>query len=280
MLSPGEREWLKMEQGTRYPCAPPPEECKQPEHFEGYCTTEGNELRPPTAYPMKPMKGRPHILCLHGTACNTEVLKIQLRVLTEIWSQTADISFIEGARVMTNPYHPTFRQIGDLYPSAGFQREYVETLPIDREAKVYGAFDWALAKFEDKLAQLEKPVDVLVGFSQGALFATLVAARALKINAEKCPAPFRCVVLLCPPNPISLSQRAPTLFSEPLPIPAFICKGLEDDVVPGGPEMYESLYKTIEWCDHPSGHQPLPSEKADAEALSKKIIQFVKKNCS
>jgi len=180
---------------------------------------------------------------------------------------------------MTNPWHPTFKLIGDAFPNEGFQREYLETAVFDPDAKIYGSFDYAIAKFQEQLTALGQPVDALLGFSQGALFAALVAARALKIAEPKCPPPFRCLVLLCPPNPEFLRKLAPTFFDEPLPTPALVCKGLEDDVVPGGPEMYGSLFTRVQWSEHPSGHQPLPSEKTDAENLSSEIRDFLAKHC-
>ena len=113
---------------------------------------------------MKPLEGRPlHIVCLHGTACNAEILKTQLRGLISDWDGV-ETTFIEGSRIMTNSLHPTVRLIRSVFsngkPQALVHREYVETAPLDLEAKVYGNFDFAIAKFEEQLSALNKPVCV------------------------------------------------------------------------------------------------------------------------
>uniref|UniRef100_A0A7S2BPY5 Serine hydrolase domain-containing protein n=1 Tax=Haptolina brevifila TaxID=156173 RepID=A0A7S2BPY5_9EUKA len=280
ILTPSEFEHQRMLKGTRYPCAPPPEQCLQPERYEGYCTMEGKEARAPTAYPMKSLKTRrPHVVMLHGTACNSGVLKVQLRKLIDKMSNSFDLTFIQGSRMITNTFHPTMREIKTAFgeQTRDWYREYLETSPIDRDAKIYGSFDWGLAKFEKEIQELHRPVDALIGFSQGALFATLVAARAL--HRKDAIKPLRCVVLLNPPNPEALSVRAPDFFKEPLGTPALISKGLADEVVPGGPEAYKPLYNTHEWVEHSGPHQPMPGQNEEDEQFADKIVAFMKKCC-
>jgi len=240
---------------------------------------EGQEARPPTVYPMPSIgKRKPHVLLLHGTACNNDILEVQLRELTRGWD-SVDISYIQGSMIMTNMFHPTVRLIKEAFGEQNkhWYRQYVETAPLDREAKLYGMFDFALARFDAELAKLDRPVDALVGFSQGGLFATLLAARNLK--RADAPPPYRCVVLLNPPNPTSLKEKAPDFFDGPLATPALVSTGLLDDIVPGGPEMYGPLYQSTEWAEHPGAHQPMPPEKEDAKALATKIKDFVSKHC-
>jgi len=280
ILLPSEYNKLQMERGVRYACAPPPEQCIQATDYSDRITMKNKERREKTEYPMPPIKGRkPHIVCLHGTACNNNILQTQLRELTKGWERKVDISFIEGSMVITNIFHPVYRLIKEAFGEQPMHKQYVETSPIDREAKLYGMFDFALAKFDEKLMQLENtsPIDALVGFSQGGLFATLLAARNLK--RKDAFVPFRCVVLLNPPNPESLSERVPDFFDERIATPAFVCKGLADDVVPGGPEMYGDLYSSVEWETHPGAHQPMPGEPEDAAVLAKKIQAFIAKHC-
>jgi hypothetical protein len=89
------------------------------------------------------------------------------------------------------------------------------------------------------------------------------------------PPPFRCVVLLNPPNPASLGLAAPDFFESPLGTPALVCKGELDDVVPGGPEAYGPLFASVEWESQPDGHVPLPSDPQASEELVKKVRAFV-----
>lgn len=280
ILLPSEHHKLQMERGVRYACAPPPEQCIRPADYSDRITMQGKEQREKTEYPMPPIKGRkPHIVCLHGTACNNNILKTQLRELTKNWERKVDLSFVEGSMVITNMFHPTYRLIKEAFGEQPMHKQYVETSPIDREAKVYGMFDFALAKFDEKLMQLENtnPVDALIGFSQGGLFATLLAARNLKRKDSFVP--YRCVVLLNPPNPESLGERVPDFFDEPIATPALVVKGLADDVVPGGPEMYGPMYSSVELDSHPGAHQPMPSEPEDSAVLAKKIHDFIAKHC-
>jgi len=267
------QQFLKAE---RHPCAPPPEECLQPVRYESRTSMAGLEARPPTVYPMKKLGRRPRVVLLHGTACNNNILKTQLRALSEPLNAIADVHYIQGGMVMTDLFHPTMNIIREAFgeQKEHWYRQYVETSPMDREAKIYGNFDFGIAKFEEELAKLDKPVDALIGFSQGGLFSALLAARALK--RPDAPPPFHCVILLNPPNPVALPHRAPDLFTEPLATPALVSKGLADDVVPGGPEMYASLFSNIEWAEHADGHQPMPAE--NAEPLVNQIINFLKKH--
>lgn len=242
---------------------------------------DGHEPRAPIEYPLKPIRGRkPHVVLLHGTACNNAVLQTQLRELVTGWTDV-DITYIQGSMIMTNMFHPTVRIIKEAFGDQNkhWYRQYVETSPIDREAKVYGMFGFALQRFDEEVKKLgDKPIDALIGFSQGGLMAALLAARNLK-RPDK-PPPFRCVVLMNPPNPESLSKRAPDFFGDgPLSTPALICKGLTDDVVPGGPEMYKPLFQTSEWAEHSGAHQPMPPEADEAKRLAGQIKAFVKKHC-
>lgn len=238
---------------------------------------EGKAERPPTSYPMPPIKGRkPHVVLLHGTACNTAVLRTQLRELTSGWDDV-DLTFIEGSNVITQPFHPIRKIINDAFGRQETNLQYLETHPADGRARLFGRFGYALAKFDEQVLKLDKPVDFLLGFSQGALFASLLAARNLK--RADAPAPYRGVILLNPPNPESLSTRAPCYFGEKLATPAFICKGLADDVVPGGFEGMKEVYKSFELAEHPFGHQPLPGDVTQAKDLARKIRAFVKLNC-
>ena len=77
-------------------CAPPSSECLQPEDYTGMTSMKGHEARAPTAYPMpKPtQKRKPHVVLLHGTACNNDVLATQLRALVPEWSEV-DVTYIQ-----------------------------------------------------------------------------------------------------------------------------------------------------------------------------------------
>jgi hypothetical protein len=230
-----ENDRLKLQQaGRRNPDAPPQDETIQPEQYFDQCVMTGKEPKPPTIYPMPKLQGRkPHVVLMHGTACNSDVLKTQMRELLSNW-HGVDISYIDGSRLMTQYYHPTVREIADAFGEHNIHKEYVETSPTDVHYRVYGQFDWAVAKFEQRLRALGKDVDALIGFSQGGMMAALMAARTLK--HPDAPPPFRCVVLLNPPTPETMTDYAKDFFTEKLETPALISKGLADEVVPGGPE--------------------------------------------
>ena len=106
----------------------------------------------------------------------------------------------------------------------------------------------------------------MLGFSQGANFASMLAARA-----ERRGTPYRAVVLLCPARP-GWARQLPDAFSAPLKTPTLVGAGRQDTVVGNGDEL-ATLFARPERRTHAEGHRPLPA--ADAAAYADGIMRFL-----
>ena len=111
-------------------------------------------------------------------------------------------------------------------PSAEL-REYAEATADDRGWRTYNELDEAVEALEGRVAG----ADCLLGFSQGANFASMLAARA-----ERRGTPFRAVVLLCGARP-GWARQLPGAFTTPLKTPAFVGAGRQDTVVGNGDDL-------------------------------------------
>ena len=106
----------------------------------------------------------------------------------------------------------------------------------------------------------------MLGFSQGANFASMLAARA-----ERRGTPYRAVVLLCPARP-GWARQLPGAFERPLTTPALVGAGRQDAVVGNGDDL-AALFARPERRTHAEGHRPLPA--ADAAAYADSIARFL-----
>ena len=105
----------------------------------------------------------------------------------------------------------------------------------------------------------------MLGFSQGANFASMLAARA-----ERRGTPYRAVVLLCGARPGW--ARGAAEFATPLRTPALIGAGAQDAVVGNGDDL-AALFARPERRTHAEGHRPLPA--ADAASYADSVARFL-----
>merc|ERR1719401_3269562 len=68
------------------------------------------------------------------------------------------------------------------------------------------------------------PFDGVLGFSQGANFAVMLAAMSYACAGK----PLSCIVAICPNAP-GYKNQLPELFEEPLPVPALIVRGEQEE---------------------------------------------------
>merc|ERR1719450_2040558 len=75
-------------------------------------------------------------------------------------------------------------------------------------------------------AQIKKngPFDGVMGFSQGANFTVMLAAQAYKGEGK----PLSFVIPICPNAP-GYKDQQPELFAEPIPMPALIIRGEQEE---------------------------------------------------
>ena len=133
--------------------------------------------------PGQPQRRR--IALLHGTAGSEKTLRIQLGPLLPKLQETWDVTFVEGPKrcAEDNPHVKTMRR---FYGPSAELREYAEATADDRGWRTYNELDEAVEALEGRVAG----ADCLLGFSQGANFASMLAARA-----ERRGTPYRAVVL-------------------------------------------------------------------------------------
>ena len=220
-----------------------------------------------TAIPMATFAHQPgqpprrRIALLHGTAGSEKTLRIQLGPLLPKLQETWDVAFVEGPKLCAedNLHVKTMRR---FYGPSAELREYAEATADDRGWRTY-------ADLEDAVDSLETAVggaDCLLGFSQGANFASILAARA-----ERRGAPYRAVVLLCGARP-GWARQLPAAFERPLTTPALIGAGAQDAVVGNGDDL-AALFARPERRTHAEGHRPLPA--ADAAAYADSVARFL-----
>ena len=231
------------------------------------------------AAPPSPSPSRrvPSVLLLHGTACNARVLRTQLRWLLQggdddseraRWAPPSAFA-VEGA-LQVPALHPTAQIVRAAYGPQTEYLQYLETAPFDASASVYGGLDAAVAHVRQQV-RICAPTAV-VGFSQGALLATLLAARAVDEEGEEPPG---CLVLFNPPDPRCLLDHAAVRRCAPLPVPVLVCHGRADAVVGDAPQSYGALFARVHWLTHTGGHQPLPSDEAEARKVAADVRRFV-----
>ena len=210
------------------------------------------------AAPGQPPRRR--IALLHGTAGSAKTLTIQLGPLLPKLQEIWDVTFVEGPKLCKedNPHVKTMRR---FYGPSAELREYAEATADDRGWRTYNELNEAVEALEGRVAG----ADCLLGFSQGANFASMLAARA-----ERRGAPFRAVVLLCGARPGWARQM--NEFATPLRTPALIGAGAQDAVVGNGDDL-AALFARPERRTHAEGHRPLPA--ADAAAYADSVARFL-----
>ena len=222
---------------------------------------------------------RPRIALIHGGCSNPFIFRKQLKHLLAALGETVELVDVQGGllskevrfdeRGLKNMalLHKVFGEDQVLrehavtkYDSASEERYP----PLG--AFMYDRLEEGVAQLEEQLRQLEEPVDVLLGFSQGANMATILASRAARGEAGA-PPPFRGLVLL-ENDPPGWPAQLPALFSSKVPLPALLVGGaLESPKT----DAVGELFAEPEHTRHAEGHRPLPK---DAEACAEIVGQI------
>ena len=229
-------------------------------------TTENGQPVPSKA----PLGRRPRVALLHGTAGCETVLKAQLGPLTRQLRECADVFFVEGHRKVAEN-NEQVASVRKFFGDDVELKEYAVATLDARGWRTYDHLDEGISGIEASIGR-QGGADVLVAFSQGANFSTMVASRAARGDAGALP-PFRAVVLLSPVLPGWASQK-PELFEVPLGTPALILGSQTDSVAGNGPQEVANLYATARVHSHAGpGHRPLPTAANGELSNSVKIIK-------
>tara|TARA_B100000513_G_scaffold112386_1_gene49017 strand:+ start:160 stop:723 length:564 start_codon:yes stop_codon:yes gene_type:complete len=90
---------------------------------------------------------RPRILCLHGSASNADIFKLQLAALRKVLEDACDLFFLEGERLVlaTNVQAPLMRE---YFGEAQSLREYMRAATDTRGWRTYEAIEQGTLQLE------------------------------------------------------------------------------------------------------------------------------------
>jgi hypothetical protein len=237
----------------------------------------------------KVMDGKPRVLCLHGTASSKAIMDVQFGKLFSKWGKQIDHYVLEGTKTVVNKPRSVgaeaIEQMSQFFP--GKPMMMYDELTFD--SKWWRTYK----KPQDTLFGIQQmikkngPFDGVLGFSQGANFATMLAGQSYCGTGK----PMSFVVLWCPNAP-GYKDQMPELFEEPLPVPALIIRGEQEDYDEGvknylkgkevdkqGEEMCSEhvvkMFKDPKVVSHSSNHRPFPPTPEEAEKLVETVIEFI-----
>lgn len=218
---------------------------------------------------------KPTVAVLHGTAANGSIAKIQFASMMPRLSSKAELVFIDGPRLCAEDaaHVATMRK---FFGKDQVLREFATATEDSRGWRTYDNLEQAIDQAEEAIRKQVRGEDpqALIGFSQGANFATMLVARA-----ERRGKPFACCVLFCGARP-GWVRQAPELFETQLVTPAIIVASENDPIVGDGPIEISRLFKSPVVLRHSEGHKPLPrADKARLEELVTRVSNFVVKHC-
>jgi len=222
--------------------------------------------------PSVPKSRKIRVLCLHGTCSSNRILRMQIGSLIRAAEADFEFIFSEGT-IKVDPSDPELAGMVELMQKAFNVTEvfqYAEPTIDDRAGvpfRTYQKLDECLAFVRDELKR-HSPIDFVLGFSQGANIANLVAAQAgLGLIQPLCG-----VVHMCAHKPGWVDQK-PELFMERIQVPALVIAGAKDAVSFGATEV-AALYEQVVQLTHSSDHRPLPAGKEGVE-LAREIIDWM-----
>mmetsp|Transcript_5912 Transcript_5912/g.8377 ORF Transcript_5912/g.8377 Transcript_5912/m.8377 type:complete len:224 (+) Transcript_5912:44-715(+) len=202
------------------------------------------------------------VVVLHGTASNSRIIQLQLATLISKLKDEFEFYFIDAPRICSEDNRHV-KMMRSIFGKDQILREFAEASIDEHGWRVYKDIETAI----DDAESLVSEPDAILGFSQGANFATMLVARAERRRGKRIPC-----VLMCGARP-GWAKQCPDLFVSQLNSPALVVLAENDTVVgPDGPRLMADLFTKTHICTHKEGHKPLPS--LDRNALSSIIIQI------
>mmetsp|Transcript_35127 Transcript_35127/g.65046 ORF Transcript_35127/g.65046 Transcript_35127/m.65046 type:complete len:1007 (-) Transcript_35127:245-3265(-) len=225
----------------------------------------------------------PRVLVLHGIASGEAIVNMQLSRLFERSRGMVDFFVLEGSKQCSDKVASERMQA--IFPGKNI-RMYA---PVCLDNRGWRCFE----KVRDALKELQHlvtahgPFDAVLGFSQGAAFAVMLAAQA----AHGVGASFPSVICLSPQAPGYVSQ-VPELFTESLPNRALIIRGAQEKYNKGQEFVFEDcnfanlgenvmsdhvvkLFHKAHTYTHPDDHLPMPKDMEEKDKVVERIIDFV-----
>jgi len=239
------------------------EETEVQENPDGYMARmkeweSGGDWRDPTLDPAPPPEpaelpegGRgqrsPRVLCLHGTGGSEKIFKAQAQKLLKA-GEKKDIEFIvlEGPHECTNP--EAIEILQKFFPASMEKKQYDEVKLDKKSWRAYANAEQTLEWMQSQLSA-HQPIDGVLGFSQGANFAAMLAAQSY----AGVGVPLSFVCMLCPNAPGYVDQL-PHLFGEPIKVPALIVRGEKEKYDDGMKKMMKGKKVDTQGEAMPSAH--------------------------
>ncbi|CAJ1450729.1 unnamed protein product [Effrenium voratum] len=168
------------------------------------------------AWAPPPLQRPIRVACLHGTCSNGNVTKVQLQRAAKMCGDEVEFIYLDG-RMPSDPSNIMYEEMSKNFKGQQFYdwAKWItesDDLETDVKKRKYRDLDVRLDSIQDLLRQHE-PLDGVLGFSQGANMASLLAAQAVAGQGVN----FGFVIHCCPAGPGWVNQR-PDLFPAKLPM--------------------------------------------------------------
>ncbi|CAJ1400109.1 unnamed protein product [Effrenium voratum] len=220
------------------------------------------------AWAPPPLQRPIRVACLHGTCSNGNVTKVQLQRAAKMCGDEVEFIYLDG-RMPSDPSNIMYEEMSKNFKGQQFYdwAKWItesDDLETDVKKRKYRDLDVRLDSIQDLLRQHE-PLDGVLGFSQGANMASLLAAQAVAGQGVN----FGFVIHCCPAGPGWVNQR-PDLFPAKLPMRSLHISG-EKDTNPMLPLL--ELYENPTGLSHSDGHKLIPSSggREEADSIAKSI---------
>lgn len=233
------------------------------------------------------------VLCLHGGGTNRKVMEHQTALLRSTMGPAASFDFLEGGRPWNDAeVEPVVRRMfgdGPYYGWYGVEHDgpkseatglaalmsYIGLLEdIDNVKFTYSDVELAIAKLETHVAG-HGPFDALIGFSQGAIVATLATAIALERQqlGQGLGPPWKRVVLICGMPPRDSRYISRFFGAAPLNFPATLVFGKRDPFNRYGQRLKDCFLHPMV-MEHDEGHK-FPSSQDFSKQLAEHILSVL-----
>lgn len=201
------------------------------------------------------------VLCLHGFRTNGEVLRLQTQALRSALGPGAELTFVDAPMAATGPAYESVRL---LFARQAPFFQWWDARRLEGGAWAYDGCELAMDSLVARVHALG-PVDVLLGFSQGAAAATMLTAHFQQRYGR---VPWRVNVLVCGFLPRTAQTKH--LFEDAaggarhLDVASVHVIGLEDELAPQSEKLfrfYDAAAKSARKFEHKEGHRfPSPGK--------------------
>ncbi|KAF0695588.1 Aste57867_13628 [Aphanomyces stellatus] len=211
------------------------------------------------------------ILCLHGSVTNATVMSLQTSGFVQAFGDDAEFFEVDAPHLANRPPSE------DILELFGDEEEYFEWWHSQDDSNSYDGHEKSIDYLQRYIAN-EGPFDAIIGFSQGAMMATVLTAHYL--HQEKA-VPYKAVILVSgmwPEDGMSVVPVNPDSGKQELDFPSFHVLGEQDF-------MYEDSKVQVEhYADssrhvytHAGGHR-FPELPAHRDIYDS-IVQHLKALC-